>query len=361
MRNIVKKNILNVKPYLPGKPIEEVKRELGLKEVYKLASNENPYPPTPKVLKAIIKELKELNRYPDGNCFCLRQAIAKQMGVDTDQLVFGNGSDEIIVLVTKAFAAEGDEIITAHPTFLIYEIATKISGANIRLVPLKDFRYDLQAMRQAVTERTKIIFIANPNNPTGTYVTQREVEDFLKGLPENIIVFFDEAYYEFVGKKDYPNSLRLLKQYPNVILTRTFSKAYSLAGLRVGYGLASKEMIDILNRVREPFNVNTLAQAAALAALGDKPRYMKMIRGLNQEKQRMCKDLQKLKVPFVESVTNFVLIDLKTDSLAATQKLLRKGVIVRDMGFWGLENFIRVSIGTPKENKKFIQALKEIL
>jgi histidinol-phosphate aminotransferase len=361
MRNIAKKNVLSVKPYLPGKPIEEVKRELGLKEVYKLASNENPYPPTPKVVKAIVKELKELNRYPDGNCFCLRQAIAQQFGVEPEQIVFGNGSDEIIFMATRAFAGEGDEIITAHPTFLIYEIATKVAGATIRMVPLKDFRFDLGAIRKAVTEKTKIIFIANPNNPTGTYITQRDVEHFLKDLPRNIVVFFDEAYYEFVDKKDYPNSLKLLQEYPNVIFTRTFSKAYSLAGLRIGYGIASKEMIDILNRVREPFNVNSLAQAAALAALSDQARYLKMVRALNQEKKKLYKNLYTLKVPFIESEANFVLINLKADSLVATQQLLRKGVIVRDMGFWGLENFIRVSIGTPQENKKFIQALKEIL
>lgn len=361
MKNIVKKNILSVKPYLPGKPIEEVKRELGLKEVYKLASNENPYPPTTAVRKAIVKELKELNRYPDGNCFVLRQAIVRQWGVEPEQIVFGNGSDEIIVMVTKAFAGEGDEILTAHPTFLIYEIATKVSGATIRLIPLKDFRYDLNAIRQAVTERTKVIFIANPNNPTGTYVPQQEVESFLRDLPKDIVVFFDEAYFEFVGKKDFPDSLRLLERYPNIIFTRTFSKAYSLAGLRVGYGIANKEMIDILNRVREPFNVNSLAQAAAVAALKDQPRYLKMVRGLNQEKEKMYKGLRALKVSFVESATNFILIDLKADSLAATQKLLRKGVIVRDMSFWGMENCIRVSVGTPQENKKFIQALKEIL
>jgi histidinol-phosphate aminotransferase len=242
---------------------------------------------------------------------------------------------------------------------MIYEIATKVSGAEIRMIPLKDFRYDLQAMRAAVTDKTKIIFIANPNNPTGTYVTQSEVEEFLKGLPTNIIVFLDEAYFEFVGNKDYPNSLKLLSQYPNLILTRTFSKVYSLAGLRVGYGVASKEMVELLNRIREPFNVNSLAQVAALAALKEKAYYQRINKEIASEKRRLYKNLKKMNMSFVESATNFVLIDVKTDSLQVSQKLLRQGVIVRDMGFWGLDQFIRVTIGTPKENDKFIKALKE--
>ncbi len=359
MKNLVKKSILSVKPYLPGKPIDEVKRELGIKDVCKLASNENPYPPPPKVLKAIKDELKNLNRYPDGNCFYLRQALAKELGVDQDQLIFGNGSDEIIVMAVRAFAGEGDEVLTARPTFMIYEIATKISGADIRMIPLKDFRFDLMAMREAVTSRTKIIFIANPNNPTGTYVTHAEMETFLKGLPSNIIVFLDEAYYEFVGKKDYPQSLMLLPRYPNLILTRTFSKVYSLAGLRVGYGVASQEMVELLNRIREPFNVNSLAQVAALAALKNKAYYRGVSQEIASEKKRLYKNLKKMNMAFVESATNFVLVDVKGDSLQVSQQLLRQGVIVRDMGFWGLDQFIRVTIGTPKENDKFIKALKE--
>jgi len=362
MKHLVKKSILTVKPYLPGKPIEEVKRELGIEEVYKLASNENPYPPPAKVMKAIKDELKNLNRYPDGNCFYLRRALAKHLGVEEDQLIFGNGSDEIILSIVRAFAGEGDEVITARPTFAIYEIAARASGATIYLIPLKDFRYDLRAMRAAVTEKTKIIFIANPNNPTGTYVTQKEVEEFLQSLPSNIIVFLDEAYYEFVDKKDFPNSVQFLSRHPNVIFTRTFSKIYSLAGLRVGYGVASKEMIELLNRIREPFNVNSLAQVAALAALKDHAYYQGIGKEINREKKRLYQNLRKLKVGFVESETNFVLINVKADSFGISQKLLRQGVIVRDMGFWGLEDqFIRVTIGTPKENNKFIKTLKEIL
>lgn len=361
MKHLAKKGILTVKPYLPGKPIDEVKRELGLQDVYKLASNENPYPPSPKVLKAIAGEVKNLNRYPDGNCFYLRQALAKKFNVDDDQVIFGNGSDEIIVLATRAFTGEGDEVVIAKPTFLIYEIAAKVSGATIRMVPSKDFRYDLKGMREAVTDKTKIIFIANPDNPMGTYLTKNEVEAFLKDLPKDIIVFFDEAYFEFVGKKDYPNTRELLNRYPNIIFTRTFSKAYSLAGLRVGYGIASKGTAEILNRIREPFNVNSLAQVAAVAALSDKAYYGGVIKEIASEKKRLYKNLKKLGLSFIESETNFVLINVKADSLAVSQKLLRKGMIVREMGFWGLDQFIRVTIGTPKENAMFIKILKETL
>ena len=361
MRRIAKKNVLKVKPYLAGKPVEEVKRDMGLKSVFKLASNENPYPPSPKVLFQIKKKLKELNRYPDGNCFYLRKALAKEFKVSEKQLIFGNGSDEIIVLATRAFAGTSDEVIIAKPTFLIYEIASRVSGAKIKLVPLKDFRYDLKAMKKAVTKKTKIIFIANPDNPAGTYVTKREVENFFKGLRKDILVFFDEAYYEFVNRSDYPDSVSLLKKHKNIIFTRTFSKIYSLAGLRVGYGVASEEIIDILSRVREPFNVNSVAQVAALASLKEKAYYKEILKIINKEKAYLYKNFEKMGLSFVDSVTNFILVNVRRDSFDVFQKFLTKGVIVRDMGFWGLDTFIRVTVGTPKENKRFIKALKEIL
>lgn len=360
MKHLAKKHVLTVKPYLPGKPISEVKRELGLDDVYKLASNENPYPPSPKVLKAIAEEARDLNRYPDGNCFYLREVLAKKFNVANDQIIFGNGSDEIIVLATRAFAGEGDEVVIAKPTFLIYEIAAKVAGATIRMVPSKGFSYDLKGMRDAVTDKTKIIFIANPDNPMGTYVTKNDVETFLKDLPPNIIVFFDEAYFEFADKKDFPDTRKLLDRYRNIIFTRTFSKAYSLAGLRVGYGIASPGTAEVLNRIREPFNVNSLAQVAAVAALKDKAYYGRTIKTILAEKKRLYANLKKLNMSFVESVTNFVLVNVGKDSLEVSQELLRKGIIVREMGFWGLDRFIRVTIGTPKENDKFIKALKEL-
>ena len=269
MTKLARKSILKIRPYQPGKPIEEVQRELGLKKVIKLASNENPLGPSPKAVLAIRRALFSLNRYPDGNSFYLKQKLAAKLKVKTENLIIGNGSDELIVLAIRAFVNEGDEVIIARPTFLVYEIASLAAGAKIVFVPLKNFKYDLAAMKKKVTPKTKIVFIANPDNPTGSYMNKKEVEVFLKGLPKSVIVYFDEAYAEVVREKDYPNTLRYLKA-KNVIIARSFSKAYGLAGLRVGVSISRPEFIDYMNRVREPFNVNSLAQIGAAAALDDK-------------------------------------------------------------------------------------------
>lgn len=354
-------NILKIKPYVPGKPIDEVRRELGLKSVIKLASNENPYPPSPKVLEAMNKAAREINRYPDGGCFLLRRALAKKFGVDDDQLIFGNGSDEIIVLAVKAFAAKGDDVIIAKPSFLIYEIAATLSGARVHQVPLKDFHYDLDAMKAKISVRTKIIFIGNPDNPAGTYITQRQAEDFLRSVPKTTLVFFDEAYFEYVQAKDYPDTLSLMKKYPNLMTTRTFSKMYGLAGLRVGYGIASREIISILNVLREPFNVNSLAQAAAVAVLGDEAYYRKIARDVNEQRQYLYRSLESMDIAYELSFTNFILVHVGGDSSQVAQGLLKKGVIIRDMAAWGLKGYIRVSIGSASENKRFIKTLAECL
>ena len=351
--------IYKIKPYIPGKPIEEVRRELGLKSVIKLASNENPFPPSPKVLAAMNAAAREVNRYPDGGCFALRRALAKKLNVDDDQLIFGNGSDEIIVLAVKAFAAKGDEVIIAKPSFLIYEIASTLSGARLHQVPLKDFHYDLQGMRAKVNAHTKIIFIGNPDNPAGTYITQSQAETFLRSVPKNVLVFFDEAYFEYVHAKDYPDTLSLMKKYPNVMTTRTFSKMYGLAGLRVGYGIASREIIDILNRLREPFNVNSIAQAAAVAVLGDDLYYRNIAKDVEEQRKYFYKSLEVMDVSFEPSFTNFILVNVGGDSSQVAQALLKKGVIIRDMAAWGLKGYIRVSIGSAPENKRFIKTLKE--
>lgn len=361
MKNLARKNILTVQPYVPGKPMDEVKRELGLKSVIKLASNENPYGPSPKVLRAIAKASKEINRYPDGYCFYLRSALARKLGVNPKELIFGNGSDEIIVQATRAFTGEDDEVIIAQPSFLIYEIASKISGAAVKLVSLKDFRYDLEGMKAAVTDRTKIIFIGNPDNPAGTYVTKTQVQNFLQSIRSDILVFFDEAYFEFVEKSDYPDTIGMLKRHKNIIVTRTFSKMYGLAGLRVGYGIASEEIISVLERVREPFNINSVAQAAALACLEDSGYYQKILKTVNHQRKYLYDNLKRLNLPFVDSSTNFILIHVKQNSSELAQRLLKKGVIIRDMKSWGLDAYIRVTIGKSEENKKFIQALKEAL
>jgi len=361
MKSIANKNILGIRPYVPGKPIEEVQRELGIDAVIKLASNENPYGPSANVLKAIAKAAKNVNRYPDGNCFYLRRALAKRLGVAEGELIFGNGSDEIILLALRAFAQAGDEVILAQPSFLMYEIAAKISGAKPNFVPLKNFCYDLTAMKAAVNSKTKMIFIGNPDNPAGTYVSQSQLEHFLKGLRKNILVFIDEAYFEFVHKPDYPDSIALLKTHKNIIVIRTFSKMYGLAGLRVGYGIAHQEIVDILNRIREPFNVNSLAQAAALACLRDKDYYRQIARKIEKERQFLYQSFKKMGVEFTETVTNFLLVEVGQNGTEVARKLLSRGVIVRDMSFWGLNNFIRVTIGTHQENQKFIHALRGIV
>lgn len=361
MKRIVRKSVLNIKPYVPGRPIDEVKRELGLKDVIKLASNESPFPPSPKVIKAISLQIRNINRYPDGECYYLRRELAKQLKVSPQQIVFGNGSDEIIVLVLRAYIDNGDEVVIAKPSFLIYEIASKIAGAKVRAVPLKVLNYDLDGMRRAVTKKTKVIFIGNPDNPAGTYVTRKQLSAFLKKIRKDIIVFIDEAYFEYVSSKDYPNGINLLKRYKNLIVTRTFSKTYGLAGLRVGYGVTSKETADFLNRIREPFNVDSLAQAAALACLKDKGYYKGLMKKINEQKKYIYKSVKDLGLSCNKSVTNFILIDVKQDATKVVKKLLKKGIIVRNMGFWGMKNFIRVSIGTKEENKKIINALRKIL
>ncbi len=353
--------IFKIKPYVPGKPIEDVKREFGLKSVIKLASNENPYPPSPKVLKAINQAAKDVNRYPDGSCYLLRQALAKKLKLNGNQLIFGNGSDEIIVLAVKAFVGKGDEVVIAKPSFLIYEIASILAGAKLHQVPLKDFRYDLKAMRAKVNQRTKIVFIGNPDNPAGTYITAKQAQDFVKSVPRTTLVFFDEAYFEYVNATDYPDTLNLMKKYPNVMTIRTFSKMYGLAGLRVGYGIASEGIIDMLNRLREPFNINSLAQVAAVAALSDPGYYQDIAKDVYQQRQFLYRSLTGLNLAYVNSFTNFILINVGEDSTKVAQALLRKGVIIRDMNVWGLKGYIRVSIGTAAENKRFINSLAEVL
>lgn len=361
MRQLVKPRILAVEPYRPGKPIDEVKRELGLKKVIKLASNETPYGPSPKVLQAITKAARSVNRYPDSGCFYLRQALAKKLKISTEQLIFGNGSDEIILLALRAFVDEGDEVIIAKPSFLIYEIGAKIVGANIKAIPLKNFHYDLEGMAEAVTSKTKLIFVGNPDNPAGTYISKARIAEFLAKVRPNIIVFIDQAYFEYVLAKDYPDATEFIKKYRNVIVIRTFSKMYGLAGLRVGYGIGDPEVIDILNRLREPFNVNSIAQEAALACLKDQSYYRRAARNIEKQRQYLYTQIRKLGLKVPESVTNFILIDVRQKSTTVSNALLKKGIIVRDMGFWGLDTFIRVTIGSEPENKFFIKTLRQIL
>jgi histidinol-phosphate aminotransferase len=354
-----RKEVLNINPYKPGKPIEEVKRALGLSTVYKLASNEIPFV-GPFLEVAFKKEAKNMARYPEATSFYLRDLLSKRLNVGKDNIVLGNGSDEIITLALRAIIDKGDEVIVAYPTFLIYELQAKIYGAKVTRVPLKDLRYSLEAIAAKVSKKTKIIFIANPDNPTGSYLNYKEIKEFLSKIPKDIVVFFDEAYYEF-APADFPRSLELLKKRGNIIIARTFSKAYGLAGLRIGYGITTKECADVLNSIREPFNVNRFAQAAACEALKNKSFVSQVVSYINKEKDYLYKELDICGLTYTKSATNFILVDFKEDTQNLFDYLLKKGIIVRALSGWGLPNFFRVTVGLEKENKAFIKYLKNYL
>ncbi len=346
--------------YKPGGSIEAVKRQIKRSTVIKLASNENPLGPSPKVVAALKKAAGSLNRYPDAGCVELRTKLSKKLKVPVESIIAGNGSDELIVLALRAFVDPGDSVVVASPTFLVYEIQSKACGASITVVPLKNLRYDLNAMRSAIGPHTKLVFIANPDNPTGTYVTKKELEEFLRDLPRETITMLDEAYYEFATASDYPQSLQVVNQYP-VIVTRTFSKAYGLAGLRVGYGIAQPSIIEAMNAVREPFNVNSLAQAAAVAALDDAAFLAKTRKLVKTGARDITRALDKLKIRHIPTAANFVLIELGPRASEIAHALLMRGVMVREMSAWKLSGYIRVTIGLAAENRLFIQALKQSL
>jgi histidinol-phosphate aminotransferase len=358
--NLARKNIQEISPYIAGKPIAETKRELGLKKVIKLASNENPFGASPKAVKAIKRCLKELNRYPDSNSFYLKKRIASGLRVIPSSIVVGNGSDELIDIILKTFVEEGENIVTGDTTFLEYDIISKVYARQVVKVPLKDFRFDLARMKEKINDKTKLVFIANPNNPTGTYVTKSELENFLSGLPDNVIVVMDEAYDTFIDVADYPNSADYMGKN-NIIVLKTFSKAYGLAGLRVGFAVAAEKFTAFMEKARQPFNVNLLAQEAALAALDDKAFLNKTRKLVLSGKKYLYAAFERLEIKYIPSVTNFILVDLKRDGVAVFKELLKQGVIVRDMQQYGLKNFVRITIGTAAENKKLIAALKKVL
>lgn len=360
MSGLVRKNITLIKPYVGGKPIEETKRELGLRKVIKLASNENPLGPSPKAIKAIGKNIKSLNRYPDSNGFYLKQKIARSLKIHPAHIVLGNGSDELIDIIIKTFVAEDETILTSESTFLEYAIISKVNNRKVNTVALKNFTYDLVGLAKAIDKKTKLIFIANPNNPTGTYISKNALRGFLLQLPPQVIVVLDEAYDAFIDVQDYPRSLSLINQR-NVIILKTFSKGYGLAGLRIGYALLSKTLASYMEIARQPFNTNLLAQAAAAAALSDKAFLAKTKRTIREGKSYLYKELAKMGADFIPSVTNFILINTKKDSVSVFKSLLREGVIVRDMAAYGLRTYIRVTIGKKEENKEFIRAFRKVL
>ena len=362
MKFKIKDELVNLETYKPGKPIDEVKRELGLKKVIKLASNENPIGPSIKVIRTLKRAVNEINRYPDSGCYYLRKKIARKLKVNEEQIIFGNGSDELIIFAIRAFIDKGDEIIIANPTFLIYNIASKAAGLKIKKVPLKSYKYDLEGMAAAITNKTRMAFIANPDNPTGTYNSVKQVEKFLDEVPEDMIIFFDEAYFEYAQytAQDYPNSMDYHKR-GNIITTRTFSKAYGLAGLRIGYAISEKDIIELMSKVREPFNINLLAHIAAEAALDDEQHVQSIIQMTDTQKKYLYNELSELGIEYIPSATNFILIKLEKHAELITQKMIQQGVVTRYMGAWGLPNHIRVTIGTKDENKRFLELLTKLV
>jgi len=359
-KSLVRKGIPDLKPYVPGKPIEDVKRELGLKEVIKLASNETSVGPSPLAVEAVIKEAKKINLYPEATSRLLREKLAEKLKIDKEMIICGNGADDVIDLVGMAFINEGDEVITCETTFPAYRTAVKIMGGKFISVKLKDFCFDLEEIAKRINEKTKMIFLCNPNNPTGTILTKEEINRFMKKIPKDIIVVFDEAYCDYVENKNYVNGLQFVLEGKNVIVVRTFSKIAGIAGVRVGYAIAHQELISYLRRVVNPFTTNRLAQVAALASLDDEEHRRKVLNSNHEGKKYLYKELDKLGLFYVPTETNFIFIDVKIDSEAIFEKLLKKGVIIRPGKPYGCTNFIRVTIGTAYENQRFIKAIREI-
>lgn len=356
-----KSNIVHLPVYQPGKPVEEVKRELGLDKVIKLASNENPFGCSPKVKEAIISEIEQTSIYPDGGSVELKKALSDHLGVEENQLIFGAGSDEVILMITRAFLVPGDETIMATHTFPQYKHNAEIESAVCVEVPLKDGVHDLDGMLKQITDKTKIIWICNPNNPTGTIVTHEQMENFMQQVSSDVLVVLDEAYCEYNEDNDYPDSLALLKKYDNLLLLRTFSKIYGMASLRIGYGIGHKDVIHSINQVREPFNTTRYAQAAALAALNDQ-KFIESCRQLNKNGLAYIhQELDRLGLSYYPSYGNFVLLDTKRPADKVFDALLRKGIIVRGGHSLGFPTSIRVTVGSKEQNEAFIQALEQVL
>jgi len=357
-----------IAPYQPGKPISELARELGLdeKKIIKLASNENPLGASPRAKAAIKKGLAEIGRYPDGNAFDLKAALARRFGLPQECIVVGNGSNELLELVAAAFLAPGRAAVYSQHAFAVYPLATQARGARGIEVLAKNYGHDLEAMLAAITPDTRVVFIANPNNPTGTFVPGKELEDFLARAPREVAVVLDEAYTEYLPPECRYDSVAWLKKFPSFVLTRTFSKVYGLAGLRVGFGLMHPDVADLLNRVRQPFNVNSLALAAALAALGDAKFVAKSYKMNRVGMTRLERGLRLLGIEYIPSCANFLSFCVpqrngQPRAGAVYEKLLRRGVIVRPVAAYGMPDHLRVTIGTPKENEKFLKTLRATL
>ena len=351
-----------IKLYVPGKPIEEVKREFGLTDVIKLASNENPLGASPKVLAALHTALDEINYYPDAQSYYLREALNRRLGLPADQIALGNGADGLIREVCVAYLEEGDEVIVSRSSFPVYDVSTQVMGGRLIKTELKSNGLDLAAMAAAITPRTKVIFVCNPNNPTGTIVTAPEVEQLMARVPDRVLVIFDEAYYEFADSSEYPDSLRYVREgRKNVVVMRTFSKVYGIAGIRLGYALACPEVMTALLTVRESFPVNRLAQAAGLAALEDDEFLRRTVEMNHAGRLYLYREFERLGLSFTRSHTNFVLVRVGPQAGKLFQALLRQGVIVRPCTGYDLPEYVRITVGTSEQNARLIRALETVL
>jgi histidinol-phosphate aminotransferase len=359
--------VREIAPYVGGRPISEVAREFGLDEakIVKLASNENPLGMPDSAKKAMLKAAEDLARYPDSNGFELKNVLAKKFSVPFEWITLGNGSNDILELTTRAVAHEGDEIVFSKHAFAVYPLATQAVGAKAVEVPAtSELGHDLPAMLKAINAKTRLVFVANPNNPTGSFLTAKAIEQFIEQVPAHVVVVVDEAYNEFLTPEQQYNAVDWVRRFPNVIVSRSFSKAYGLAGLRIGYGIAQNNLTDLLNRIRQPFNVNSLAQAAAIAALGDQ-EFLKKCYDLNQAGYaQLTQAFDQMGLKYIPSSGNFVLVKVGDQADSGSKvnlELLKAGVIVRPVGNYGLPEWLRISIGLPEENEIFIKALKNIL
>ncbi|PYK66179.1 MAG: histidinol-phosphate transaminase [Verrucomicrobia bacterium] len=346
--------------YEPGKPIEETARELGVEPgaIVKLASNENPLGPSPKAIQAMHDALENAHLYPDGSGLYLRKSIATKLGVAPDNIILGNGSNEVIEFLGHAFLNPGDDVITSQHAFIVYKLLATSFGARAIEVPAPDFQQDLDRMLDAITPKTRLIFVPNPNNPTGTLISQRKIDSFMSRVPGNIIVVFDEAYFEFLN--DPPDTRRYVRAGQNVAVLRTFSKIHGLAGLRIGYGVAPVDLIEVLHKTRQPFNVNSIAHAGALAALNDAAHQHETKRVVDEGRAYLQDKLTEMKIQFVPGVANFVMVNVG-DGLAIFDQLLRRNIIVRPLKGYGLPEWVRISVGTIEENEKCVSALRDVI
>ena len=357
----VRKEILGLSVYKAGKPISEVKRELGLEEVTKLASNENALGCSPKVKEVLRDLIDETHMYPDASNFELKDALSVKLGVKPDQIFCSTGSDSLIRVICNTFLEPGDEAIMAEITFPRYEASAKLMGANCVIIPMDNNGLDIEKMVDAITEKTKIIWFCNPNNPTGTIFTKTQFVNVLTRIPDHVLIIMDEAYIEYVTSEEFPDALEFLNEYPNMIILRTFSKAYGLASLRCGYGIASVELTSYFNRVIGPFDVNLFAQKAAVTALADE-EFLKLVLQTNVDgKEYLCQQFKLMNLTYIETNTNFIMVDTKTNDSEVFDKLLKKGIIVRPGFLLGMPGWLRVTIGTAKQNELFIEALSQSL